>query len=69
VVETGVTGRRRGRAGALPGVQADVVMIAAGRQKRGAGRIPELQGETQRLGVEGTDGCIFTWRIISVRIL
>src|SRR5215218_293096 len=55
VIEAGVTGRRRRAAGALPGVQADVVVVVAGGEERG--REAELapvgrHAEPERVAVE-----------------
>ena len=56
VVEARVAGRRRRGAGALPRVQADVVVVVAGREERGveAHRAPVGgHAEAERVAVEG----------------
>jgi hypothetical protein len=55
VVEARVSGRRRARARALPRVQADVVVVVAGREERGVE--PDLaavggDAEAERVAVE-----------------
>ena len=53
VVEPGVALRRRRAAEALPGVEADVVVVAAGREEGGLVAVLLLQLEAEHAGVEG----------------
>src|SRR5581483_4563023 len=52
VVEAGGAGRRRRAAEALPGVEADVVMISAGRNERGLAPAPLHQLEAEDAAIE-----------------
>ena len=53
MVEPGVALRRRRAAAALPGVEADVVVVASGGQKRRLVAELLLQLEAEHAGVEG----------------
>src|ERR1700688_5258406 len=53
VIEAGVAGGRRRAAAALPGVEANVVMIAADRHERGLGAVPGDQLEAEDVAIEG----------------
>ena len=52
MVQAGRPRRRRLAARALPCVEADVVMIAAGLQKRGLRTVALRDGETEHIAVE-----------------
>ena len=53
VVEPGRAGRGRRAAFALPGVQPDVVMVAAGRDEGGARAVALDQLEAEHAAIEG----------------
>src|SRR5207249_11754803 len=53
VEEPGGPGRRRPAAAALPGVEADVMVVATGREERGVGSVALRELEAQHAAVEG----------------
>ena len=52
VEEPGMAARRRGAAEALPGVEPDVVVVAAGRDEGGLGAVLLHELEPEHAGVE-----------------
>jgi hypothetical protein len=52
VIEAGCMGGRRGAAGAVPGVQADVMVVSAGEEEGGAGAVTLCHFETQHVAIE-----------------